>query len=166
MIWYSGHGQQDTGNWCFSDDILTFDEIWELYMTLFQGQMLCIVTDCCYSGQWVHRLAGILDKMRVPACGHQATERNILLKIFASCQPEQKAHDPCYSTTGVYYNDKEEAILFPVRKQLQPDQTTCGLDTTKVCCNRSPNEACQFCHLPANSQWTWRDLIDGRGIRL
>ena len=78
LIWYMGHGQKNTGNWCFKDGEITLDEIIKLYTTYFSGKLLYLISDCCYSGQWVRRMADIMDHWKVETCGHQAKRRNVL----------------------------------------------------------------------------------------
>ena len=92
-MYYTGHGEVETGNWCFKDGTICLHEILALYSTCFHGKLLYIFTDCCYSGHWVVELAKYLDNLGIGACGHQAREQGLLFKIVASCEPDQKAAD-------------------------------------------------------------------------
>lgn len=152
LIWYTGHGQQDTGNWCFSDDVITFDEIAELYIQYFEGRLLYIVSDCCYSGQWVRKLEEKLDGEGIRACGHRNVSRGYLVKLAASCQEDQVAYDTCYSEHGAYYSYSAKCILFWKNRELPSGQVTSLLDTTQINCLRSPQETWKC---PACSQLPW-----------
>ena len=134
LIWYTGHGEACTGNWPFEGGYLTFSDMYELYKRHMQGKHLYIVTDCCYSGNWVKECARHLDKENT-FCGHYAEERNIYLKVFASCLPDQEATDPLYTTgKGVQlltHGGESHVIGFPRHRKLNHDQTTLGFDFTR-----------------------------------
>uniref|UniRef100_A0A1X7VFE7 Uncharacterized protein n=1 Tax=Amphimedon queenslandica TaxID=400682 RepID=A0A1X7VFE7_AMPQE len=51
---YTGHGEKDTGNWCFKDGVISFNDIFELYINHFKGKPLSITSDCSYSGNWIN----------------------------------------------------------------------------------------------------------------
>ena len=162
IIWYSGHGEDGTGNWCFKDGIITFQDIFNLYQKHFLGKVLVIVSDCCFAGSWVHECAKILDQMGIPACGHQAKNESILLKVYTSCQPDQKAADPCYS---LHVESQEDgAIWFLYGDAISQTQTTCCRDFTRILCFSEPDEECKLHELPA--KWTWKDVANGDRSRL
>lgn len=94
---YLGHSEKNTGNWCFKDGTINYQDLVTLYMQHCPGKLLTIQSDCCYSGQWVIDCARFLDSFGITPCGHRARERKLLLRVFASCQPTQKAVEPCYS---------------------------------------------------------------------
>ena len=48
-----GHGEKGTGNWCFKDGTISFQEIFNLYRKFSAGRLLSLISDCCYSGHWV-----------------------------------------------------------------------------------------------------------------
>ena len=101
LIYYTGHGEEETGNWCFKDGVITFKEMFDLYERHFRGKLLYLICDCCYSGQWIQRCGEALDSMSIGACGHQAREHCILMKISAACLPSETAWDTHYSSDGV-----------------------------------------------------------------
>ena len=41
-LWYTGHGERGTGNWCFKDGVITFEDIFGLYMDHMRGKRLTI----------------------------------------------------------------------------------------------------------------------------
>ena len=47
-MYYKGHGQAGTGNWCFKDGTLNILDIEKLV----GGQYPLIIADCCFSGHW------------------------------------------------------------------------------------------------------------------
>ena len=55
VIYYTGHGESGTGNWCFIDDVISVEEL----NLAFDCQMIhrtpyFIISDCCYSGHWAN----------------------------------------------------------------------------------------------------------------
>lgn len=98
-IWYLGHGQEGTGNWCFQDGgVISFRDILSVYNAHFHGRKLTVVTDCPFSGTWCGAANEELDSLAIPACGHKVVERGMLLKVVASCKGDDIAHDMWFST--------------------------------------------------------------------
>jgi hypothetical protein len=51
VLYYTGHGEQDTGNWCFANnDTIALDEI--ALMVVREKVKTYVVSDCPYSGAW------------------------------------------------------------------------------------------------------------------
>ena len=50
MLYYSGHGEIGTGNWCFHDGTLSIREIHNMVPTGCIPPS--IISDACYSGHW------------------------------------------------------------------------------------------------------------------
>lgn len=63
--------------------------------------------DCSHSGQWAIDCAKILDNFGIPPCEHGAREQGVLIKVFASCEADQEAVEPCYSVEGMEFNEYE-----------------------------------------------------------
>ena len=161
-IIYTGHSERGTGNWCFKDGTISFQEVFDLYRRHFRGRLLTIVTDCCYSGNWVYACAEALDNMGIPPCGHKAREQGVLIKVFASCLPDQKAGDLHYSLEGVELD--ENRLIISRNKQLTDTQTTMWGDFTKLVCCREPDNPCR-----EGTFKNWRWQMSGkirRSIRL
>ena len=156
VLIYLGHSEEGTGNWCFKDGTISFQEIFDLYRR--HGKLLVIHPDCCYSGNWVRECAKTLDSLGIPPCGHRAREQGILIKVFASCQPDQKAAEPCYSVEGVTEAD-HGTLFYYTSGQASETQTFCGTDFTKLVCGRGPDEWCRS--EKALKNWTWQDAVDG-----
>ena len=160
MIWYMGHSEEGTGDWCFEDGTISFQEIFDLYMTHSPRRRLHIISDCCYSGNWVHRCTETLDnKLGIPPCGHKARERGVLIEVCASCQGNQKASEPCFSTDGAYVDANDGFLRFRRNKQLTKHQTTMIADFTQLVCCRDPGN-----HCPAEDafkNWKWDDAVSG-----
>ena len=160
MIWYMGHSEEGTGDWCFEDGTISFQDIFDLYMTHFRGRLLHIISDCCYSGNWVHRCTETLDnKLGIPPCGHKARERGVLIKVAASCQGNQKAAEPCFSTDATYVDANSGIPMSIMDEQLTEHQTTIFADFTQLICCRDPGSPC-----PADDafkNWKWDDAVSG-----
>jgi len=154
-----GHSEEGTGDWCFKDGTISFQEIFDLYMAHSPGKPLTIISDCCYSGNWVHRCAETLDnKLGIPPCGHKARERGVLIKVITSCQGNQKAAEPCFSTDGTYVNSNDGIPCF-IGIKLTERQTSVHADFTKLVCCRDPGNPC-----PADDafkNWKWDDAVSG-----
>ena len=52
MIYYTGHGEIGTGNWCFEDGKISIQEIFDMVPEDFCYPM--IFSDTCYSGHWAN----------------------------------------------------------------------------------------------------------------
>ena len=159
-IWYMGHSEEGTGNWCFMDGTISFLEIFDLYMTHSPGKLLVITSDCCYSGNWVHRCTETLDnKLGIPPCGHKARERGVLIKVCASCQLNEKAAEPCFSTDGMYVDANTGLPMVRMNQQLTEHQTTMIADFTQLVCCRDPGSPCPA--EDAFKSWKWDDAVRG-----
>ena len=156
VLYYLGHSEEGTGNWCFKDGTISFQEIFDLYRRHCPGKVLAILPDCCYSGNWVRECAKTLDSLGIPPCGHRAREQGILIKVFASCQPDQKAAEPCYSVDGVTVDN--DGTLTVWDKQLS-QQKSSWCDATNLTCCRGPDESCRS--EEALKNWTWQDAVNG-----
>ena len=100
---------------------------------------MTINSDCCYSGNWVRDCAKTLDRLGIPPCGHRAREQGVHVKVFATCQPDQKATEPCYSLEGVTVDN--DGYLLQSAKQLTQQSSTWFEGTRLVCC-RGPDSPC------------------------
>ena len=139
VIQYLGHSEKGTGNWCFKDGTISFQEIFNLYRKFCAGKLLSLVSDCCYSGHWVRECAKTLDSLRIPPCGHRARENGALVKVFASCQPDEEAGEPCYSIEAVKI--KDDGSIRQYAKQLTHQKSTWFASTQLVCC-KDPDSPC------------------------
>ena len=163
-----GHSEEGTGNWCFMDGTISFQEIFDLYMTHSPGRLLFTFSDCCYSGNWVQRCAETLDdKLGIPPCGHKARERGVLIKVCASSQHNEKAAEPCFSTDVMYVDNDGILRLKGFRFMITEHQTTIFADFTKLVCCRDPGSPCPA--EDAFKNWKWDDHVSGemrRNIKL
>ena len=161
-IYYTGYGEEGTGNWCFEDGTISFQDIFTLYKKHLKEKLLYIFSDCCYSGQWIVDCAKYLDEMGVGACGHQAKEQGILLKIFTSCRPNQKATLQNFIAQGaIYFNENDCSIWTYIGKKLSDTQITHGVDFTRGTCLQieGPTAPCRFPDIPAKCSWKWEEII-------
>ena len=154
LIHYLGHSEKGTGNWCFKDGTISFQEIFNLYRKYCAGKVLSLISDCCYSGHWVRECAKTLDSLRIPPCGHRARENGALVKVFASCQPDEEAGEPCYSNDAMKIRDDGSQTAYA--KQLT-QQKSMRFDSTRLVCCKGPESSCPkttFQHLK------WEDAVD------
>lgn len=159
FIYYTGHGQKDTGNWALKDGYLTFDDIYQMYKMHFKGRYLYIVTDCCYSGSWVVECARLLDKDGLK-CSHAAKKHGIYIKIFAASLPDQAAYDTYYSTQKGIKTLKQhlDTVRFAEHRKLGKEentQTTLGVDFThdnNMCILYEDETCCHNC-------FTWTEYV-------
>ena len=154
LLIYLGNSEKGTGNWCFKDGTISFQEIFDIYRRTCTDKLLSIQSDCSYSGQWVRECARALDSLHIPPCGHRARENGALVKVLASCQPDQEAAEPCYSIEAVIVKD-DGSIIYSA-KQLTEHKST-WFDSTRLACCREPDSPClktTFQHL------TWENAVD------
>ena len=52
ILYYTGHGESGTGNWCFSDGTISIQEILDMHPEGMYYPM--IFSDTCYSGHWAN----------------------------------------------------------------------------------------------------------------
>ena len=101
--------------------------------------------------------------MGIGACGHQAIEQGVLIKVFATCQPNQKAVLGSYvSHKGIYFDETDCSIWIYCGKKLADSQTTYGLDFTRIKCMQleGPTAPCRLPDIPAKCSWKWENIID------
>ena len=55
VLYYTGHGEVGTGNWCFHDGTISIQEIEELVPP--KSSYPLIISDACYSGHWANYCA-------------------------------------------------------------------------------------------------------------
>ena len=137
VIYYMGHGKQHSGDWCFKDGFITFRDVMASYNNFLHGRVLTIVSDCSHSGSWVKECCQYLDEQGVRPCGHSAAEKGILLKVYASCMPQQAAATHCFSIHGTT-NDKNIGWMayYVDGKKLRDGQNTFGFNFTQVRCSK------------------------------
>jgi len=87
MVYYAGHGQSLTGDWCFENaqgkvtEYLRFEEVLEIFR---QGKTkdAVIIADCCFSGAWVEKARQV---------GKIAGKD--YFAVIAACGPTQVAYE-------------------------------------------------------------------------
>lgn len=117
VIYYAGHGQQDTGNWVASERDQMGNHIKSIAVTLEQcldvwisqpdkAQSLCLIilADCCYSGRWVTSLRDA-EKYRgfpiciISACGEdEVTVENNLVPMLMGEKPNIRLQPQFWAT--------------------------------------------------------------------
>eukprot|EP01084_Bolivina_argentea_P285004 488630_1 len=57
-IYYTGHGETNTGNWCFADGVISLKEVINTVYNGYPGVVdIEIFCDCCFSGNWCVELS-------------------------------------------------------------------------------------------------------------
>ena len=69
MLYYTGHGEIGTGNWCLSDGTIGIQEIVQWVPEGCEKPTIC--SDACYSGAWANYCAqqGVEGLQCLSACG-------------------------------------------------------------------------------------------------
>jgi len=105
-IYYTGHGQTNTGNWCFADGVVTLKEvIGAVRSSQKEPLWIYIYADCCFSGNWAYDLKEYNEK-----------EKDIYIR--AASRPGEVAWD---SKEGgyftLYWTDKKKESEMPKLKR-------------------------------------------------
>ena len=153
ILFYTGDSQTGTGNWCFKDGFITFQDIYDVYFQCFRGRRLAIISDCSHSGNWVKECAMMYDNEKIPACGHHSREKGMLLSILTSCKSHQQA------TILVYVKEAMEIVasdvVYAYNKVLSSGQQTTRGTFMKILCNSMPDKDCQY----LGSEYIWQNMI-------
>ena len=131
--------------------MISFEDIFALYMDHFRGKVLSLVCDCSYSHSWVEQCAKKLDGIGIPSCGHHTREQGILMKVYCSCKDDQQATMLAYCEEGVFV--KEGTLWYQINKTLSENQQTMGFDFTNIQCGREKE-----CEVPAHHTWIDRTI--------
>ena len=113
--------------------------------------MLTIVADCSHSGAWTNACLDYLDERGVRPCGYSAKEKGILIKVFASCQPEERAATNCFFVQVAINDPTSGNIIYYTTMALNESQHSYGAITNTVTCKKSIEEACAL-----QPEFTWR----------
>ena len=127
MIWYSGHAEKRTGNWCFTDGVISFEDVYSVYEELFSGRVLMIVSDCCYAGKWVLEARKTQESTEedtkpeeditheediTPEEDSGPKNTKTLFKIYASCQANEIAFEQTFLEELVQIEKKHSVLMF------------------------------------------------------
>ena len=162
VIWYTGHGEDATGNWCFRDGTIRFREMFDLYQTHFKHKLLYIISDCSYSGCWIQDMANMFDDMGIPPCGHPMREQGILLKLWTSCSCYEQAAYLQYVQEGLAVTN--DGTLLPQSYKIDKLRNARYLYATDLTC---PSRDYNICMLDSKSpsqmweKWKYRAKILG-----
>ena len=160
-MFYLGHGKRDTGDWCFQDGFITFGDISELYSRYLRGRLLTIISDCSHSGAWTNACLDYLDERGVRPCGHSAKEKGILITVYASCQPQERAATNCFFVLAATDDPAVGTLCYYTTMALNKSQHCYGARTTTVTCKKSAEEACTL-----RPEFTWRKWREEERIYL
>ena len=112
-------------------------------MENYRGHILTVISDCSYSGKWVKESYEFLDEQRIGPCGHCAIEKGVLLKVFASCAPNQRASTLAFSLRGMFLDKNIGTIRFQNDSyKIGEQQNKFGRDFTTMLCGKKVDEEC------------------------
>ena len=154
IIFYTGHGEEKTGNWCFKDGVITFDDIFGLYMANFRKKRLTINSDCSYSGKWIKDCAKSLDDLDIRSCGHHTKRVGILLNVWCSCDINEEATALCYVNEAITFDETNKTVVTDYNKQLSSGQTAKLGNFRQLRCSKAAEEPCEVDH-----KCTWEDRM-------
>ena len=167
VLYYIGHGRRNTGDWCFEDGFITFRDLAELYLKIFRGHVMTLVSDSSHSGNWVKECMAFLDEQGVKPCGHSASDKGILIKIFTSCLSSQVPRQLAFSVHSCK-NDRDTGIMtfnpaplpYNYSGKITDSQHTTGINSTRLFCNTDSidDECTLFPHA------TWQKWSAGKRI--
>lgn len=98
MLYYTGHGEIGTGNWCFHDGTISIKEIVDLLPS--ETYFPTIFSDACYSGHWANFCLNHCDNDNGLNC-------------LAAC--------PEFSTAMDTKGEGGDLTLYMIGKKLRPD---------------------------------------------
>ena len=134
--------------------MISFEDLFDLYMDHFRGKVLTLVCDCSHSGSWVEQCAKKLDEIGIPSCGHHSRDQRILIKVFCSCRGDQKAEMLMYCNEGVF---TESGIFWHrLNKQLTTGQQAFGANFCSIRCRKKSEETCE---VPPHHTWMERLIV-------
>ena len=168
-IWYIGRSEKDTGNWCFKDGTISFEEVLDVYRRVQKekekagahddhAKLLAIVSDCSYSGNWVHKCAKVLDSENIPPCGHKTSDKSLSIRIYCSASQDQEAQELCYSSEGIKV--REDGDFSFLDTSVTSQRRMCRGDFTKLVCCRDIRDQCRMDE--DIKDWTWTDVVTGK----
>ena len=132
-----------------------------VYMENYRGHVLTVVSDCSYSGDWVKQCYEFLDSQGIAPCGHSAIEKGILLKVFASCRPNETACVLTYSLQGITIDKNTGSSGYRINWKVGDNQKSFGRDFTTMLCGRKVDEQCA-----EDIAKTWKMKTDGERVYL
>lgn len=85
-IYYTGHGEENRGNWCFRGGSVKLQEIVDQFDAK-DKVVLRLYCDCCYSGVWVRQLM----RNKITAKGR------VRIHIYSACDYDEIAKEGIFS---------------------------------------------------------------------
>ena len=164
-IYYIGAGRRNTGDWCFEDGFITFNDITQLYLKAssnIKGRVLSIGSDCSYSGCWVRDCMEFLDEQGVQPCGHKAREKGIIIHMATSCQSYEIPTEYRYSISGLKNDKNTGEMSLHGEKQLLTTQKVDNIDCSLLHCgSKAIDEPCTL-----QPHHTWKKASEGKRLYL
>ena len=133
----------------------------DLYTQHFRGRALTIISDCSYSGSWVREAMAFMDEQGVGPCGHVAKEKGILVKVYASCQPNEIPAELAFSTHCASNDNTTGEMIYDLHLEspkICEGQHPSGLDFTGIRCSANIDQHCCM-KLETWKNWTTEERI-------
>ncbi|CAE7575014.1 hypothetical protein AK812_SmicGene10047 [Symbiodinium microadriaticum] len=123
ILFYAGHGRPGTGDWILEDEDVTLQDILDLWEASSgvdrpSNASLLIISDACYSGEWV-KAAGFLAPARVV--------------VQASCGAPERALDGVFISLWLLVQRREVALAFALRHLESLARHPCVYGGEQVC---------------------------------
>jgi hypothetical protein len=110
ILYYTGHGAERTGNWCFVDGEISYSEVCASLREIQFGAY--IISDCCFSGAWIHE-ATLQFPVIAASSSSEVAYDGVFAKAFwgkGLIQDAISSSHPCKSFSTDY--SLQEALSF------------------------------------------------------
>lgn len=130
ILYYSGHGEQDSGNWVIGKpdmskvEVVTLDDILSLWQCSPSHcyKRLLIVSDSCYSGAWAWQLERF-----------HTSKLHCNISMVASCRADQTCTDSSKGGDFTRYFLEANTKETPISLGFNPTSTTDLNSRSKFC---------------------------------
>jgi hypothetical protein len=147
VYYYSGHGEEETGNWGFPDGLISVSDLKEIFAGFpSHNRKIIIIADCCYAGQWNRTIDADPDLrsyVQIFSAGEEEVPDNTFTKAFFDRNP--------YPTRKVLKSLKLDTLKAKTREwnkgslpssvTRKDDFVALLLDLQKEKCRRNDNAA-------------------------
>ncbi len=157
-VLYLGCGRKQTGEWCFKDGYINFDNIISLYNAHFSGKKFVIYSDCSYSGNCVEQALRYLKSNQIALCLHSARKKGTVISVYSSYHSHQVPYS-LLTTVRAWNNDKNSGYCIIVFIQrVAENHSTWDCHNAEMICKATSLEL--DCLLPEHH--TWQRRVDER----
>lgn len=99
VVYYTGHGEEGSGDWVLAnDEVLSLEDVVNQFRSLCSNSVqranILVISDCCYSGQWLQRA----EQLQQDGEFNTSSGDEISLAIQASAGPTDAAYAEFFTT--------------------------------------------------------------------